>query len=149
MQVSNIRWIWNIFYWSWVHWCAWEFELVYCEIIWFGKMWSCHFFPKLQLHFGRMWNFTNTLSFKYFSKVLLPWHFTYTFEHSRCNYCQLIWLHTGWNFSFCLFAQASNKRVQTKLLPSCTKASYDTISNTSSLDSMIPFVIWNEAGCQI
>jgi hypothetical protein len=22
-----------------------------------------------------------------------------TFEHSLCNYCQLIWLHRVWNFS--------------------------------------------------
>ncbi len=69
-----------------------------------------------------------------------------TFEHSPCNYCQLIWLHRVWNFSVCLFAQASNKRVQTKLLPNCTKAFiWHYFQYFKSIDS-IPFVTWNEAG---
>jgi hypothetical protein len=94
-----------------------------------------------------MWNFTNTYFLwsiwaKFFFLGVLP----NTFEHSPCNYCQLIWLHRVWNFSVCLFAQASNKRVQTKLLPNCTKAFiWHYFQYFKSIDS-IPFVTWNEAG---
>lgn len=110
-------------------------------------MWSCSFFPKLQLHFGRMWNFTNTYFLwsiwaKFFFLGVLP----NTFEHSPCNYCQLIWLHTVCGTShFVYLLKLLIKEYKPSFYPIAPKLSYDTISNTSSLDS-IPFVLWNEAG---